>query len=196
MIGARVLHRRRTDAHGFGVARATLLATENIARSFRIAARFKAAKRARPIDYQEEVPVQPTDGDATPTSRTNQSSLPSQPELIHLSAVEHLLHNAAQRRGQGEGAAQAAAALTKAAAHYKAEGAPEKVEQVLKQLATQFGMQATQCQQQQNVMLGQWIVARRVSDEPSDGVAPRRVGWAVRAWRATVARVWDWAFAK
>lgn len=151
----------------------------------------------RPIDYQEEVPVPATDGDVTLTSQTNQSSLPNQPELIHLSAVEHLLHNAAQRRGQGEGAAQAAAELTKAAAHYKKAGGPSaQVEQTLKQLATQFGMQATQCQQQQNVMLGQWIVARRASGESSDAAAPRRVGWAVRAWRATVARAWDWAFAK
>ena len=137
-----------------------------------------------------------TDGDVTPTSQTNQSSLPNQPELIHLSAVEHLLHNAAQRRGQGEGAAQAAAELTKAATHYKQVEGLAQVEQVLAKLATQFGMQATQCQQQQNAMLGQWIVARKASDEASDPVTPRRVGWAVRAWRATVGRAWDWAFAK
>ncbi len=141
-----------------------------------------------------------TDGGVPPTSPANRSSLPNQPEIVTLSAVEHLLHNAAQRRGQGEGAAQAAEALTQAANHYAAQpGDPAQVaavEEILRKLSRQFGQQATRCQREQNQMLGQWIIARNSVGAPAEAAAPRRIGWAVRAWRATVARTWSWAFAK
>lgn len=126
-------------------------------------------------------------------------SLPQKPELVTLSPVEHLLHNAALRRGQSEGASESAVALMRASAHYKAQEMPDEVKvvvsQILEQLSAQLTAQATQAKQEQNVLLGQWIMARKAASEVSGGVTPRRIGWAVRAWRATVRPLWAWVFA-
>lgn len=148
--------------------------------------------------------MQDTDGDATPTSQTSQSSSLKVPEVIHLSGTEHLLHNAAQRRGQGEGATQAGAALVQAANHYgSVEGLPDDqkaiVVQVLKSLAEQFAAQGAQCRKEQDTMLGQWMLARKATTPASKGpppLPPVRIGVVVRAWRAVVVPVWRWAFAK
>ena len=145
-----------------------------------------------------------TDGDATPTSQTSQSSSLKVPEVIHLSGIEHLLHNAAQRRGQGEGATQAGVALVQAANHYGAvEGLPDDqkamVVQVLKSLAEQFAAQGARCIKEQNVLLGQWMESRKASTPASKvppPLPPVRIGWVIRAWRATVVPAWRWAFAK
>ena len=127
-------------------------------------------------------------------------SLPQKPELVTLSPTEHLLHSAAQCRGQGEGLAQSGAALVQASAHYKAQDFPAEqraaVCQILEQLSAQLSAQSAIAKDQQNVLLGQWMVARGAPDSPADAIAPRRVGWAVRAWRASVSRAWAWAFAK
>ena len=119
-------------------------------------------------------------------------SLPQKPELVTLSPQEHMLHNAAQCRGQGEALEQVAIQLGQASAHYQSDD----IKGALDQLAAQVSKHAAECKARQNVLLGQWIIARGASDEASEDLAPRRVGWAVRLWRATVARAWDWAFAK
>ncbi len=142
-------------------------------------------------------------GDAKPMSQPN-PSLPQKPELVTLSPEEHLLHNAALCRGQGEGMAQSSVALMSASAHYKKQDFPDAqkvvVCQILEQLSAQLSAQAAKSQQDQHVRLGQWMVARNASagqpDSPPDAVIPHRVGWAVRAWRATVGRAWTWTFAK
>jgi hypothetical protein len=94
---------------------------------------------------------------------------------------------------------QAATALKQALVHYSAQDISDEqkgiLSQVLEQLSAQLAKQATDCKSRQNVMLGQWIVARGAADEAPTDLPTRRVGWAVRLWRATAARAWDWAFA-
>ncbi len=133
-----------------------------------------------------------SDGDAEPTSQPS-PLLPQEPELVKLSGAELLLHNSAYRRGQGEGIAQGSTALRQAMQHIEQqENGPATllpIKSVLESVADQLDAQARKLSLEQNVLLGEYIVAKRLSEKPTPPPPPPpNVGWAVRLWR--------WAFAR
>ncbi len=126
--------------------------------------------------------MQAIDGGAKSILDANRSSLPQQPEVVTLKGTEWLLHVAAQRRGQSEGLKQGAAACQQAISHYRkhvfekatTEDAQAILEHALTSVSNQLSAQARLLDEEQNVALGHFIVAKKAASE----------WWIHRVWRA------------